>query len=65
LDIQGERVDYLNVGQLTQRIFANTQHAKRIQSISGAAMGWRPMVLMVTETVFLAALVTVGLYITR
>lgn len=30
-----------------------------------AAMGWRPIVLMVTETVFLAALVTVGLYITR
>ncbi len=30
-----------------------------------AAMGWRPIVLMVTETVFLAVLVTVGLYITR
>jgi hypothetical protein len=39
LDIQGERVDYLNVEQLTQRIFGNTQHAKRIQSISGAALG--------------------------
>jgi uncharacterized integral membrane protein (TIGR00698 family) len=30
-----------------------------------AAMGWRPMVLMVAETLFLAALVTVSLYITR
>jgi len=30
-----------------------------------AAMGWRPMALMITETVFLAALVTVGLYMTR
>jgi uncharacterized integral membrane protein (TIGR00698 family) len=30
-----------------------------------AAMGWRPIVLMVTETVFLAALVTVGLYVSR
>ena len=39
MDIQGERVDYLNVEQLTQRIFGNTQHAKRIQSISGAALG--------------------------
>ena len=30
-----------------------------------AAMGWRPVILMVTETLFLAVLVTVALYITR
>jgi hypothetical protein len=35
MDVQDERVDYLNVEQLTQNIFGNTQHAKRIQSISG------------------------------
>jgi hypothetical protein len=37
--LRSECVDYLNVEQLTQRIFGNTQHAKRIQSISGAALG--------------------------
>jgi uncharacterized integral membrane protein (TIGR00698 family) len=30
-----------------------------------AAMGWRPIVLMITETVFLAALITLGLFISR
>lgn len=39
MNIQGERIDYLNVEQLTKRIFGDSQHAKRIQSISGAALG--------------------------
>lgn len=39
MNIQGERVDYLNVNELTQRIFGETQHAKRIQSLAGAALG--------------------------
>jgi len=30
-----------------------------------AAMGWRPIVLMVTETVFLALLIALGLFISR
>ena len=39
MNIQGERVDYLNVENLTQRIFGTSQHAKRIESISAAALG--------------------------
>lgn len=39
MNIQGERVDYLNVENLTQRIFGRSQHAKRIESISAAALG--------------------------
>ena len=39
MNIQGERVDYLNVENLTQRIFGRSQHAKRVESISAAALG--------------------------
>lgn len=39
MKIQGEHIDYLNVEQLTKNIFAENQHAKRIQSIAGAALG--------------------------
>jgi len=37
--IQGENIDYLNINQLTESIFGKTQHAKRIQSLAGAALG--------------------------
>jgi len=37
--IQGEQIDYLNVKQLVQQIFGETQHAKRVQSLAGAALG--------------------------
>jgi len=39
MKIQGENIDYLNVEQLTHQVFGKTQHAKRIQSIAGAALG--------------------------
>lgn len=39
IEYSGERVDYLNVEQLTQRIFSKNQHAKKIQSLSDAALG--------------------------
>ena len=39
MHIQDEKLDYLNVTQLTQNIFGRTQHAKRIQSLAGAALG--------------------------
>ena len=37
--IQGEQIDYLNVKQLVQQIFGETQHAKRVQSLAGTALG--------------------------
>jgi len=39
MQINGENIDYLNVEQLTHQVFGKTQHAKRIQSIAGAALG--------------------------
>jgi len=39
MQIQGETIDYLNVEQITKQIFGETQHAKRIQSLAGAALG--------------------------
>jgi len=39
MQIQGETIDYLNVELITKQIFGETQHAKRIQSLAGAALG--------------------------
>ena len=39
MQIQGENLDYLNVQKFTHQVFGETQHAKRIQSIAGAALG--------------------------
>ena len=39
MQIQGENLDYLNVYNFTHQVFGETQHAKRIQSIAGAALG--------------------------
>lgn len=39
MNIRGESFDYLNVAQLTKRIFGDTQHAKRVQSLASAALG--------------------------
>lgn len=37
--IQNERIDYLDIEQLTLRIFGESQHKKRLQSLSSAALG--------------------------
>ena len=37
--IQGERVNYLDVEQFTLRVFGESQHKKRLQSMSAAALG--------------------------
>ncbi|MBF0265922.1 MAG: IS4 family transposase, partial [Gammaproteobacteria bacterium] len=39
MKIQGEQINYLDVKELTHRIFGDNQHAKRIDSLSGAALG--------------------------
>ncbi len=39
MKIQGEEIDFLDISQLTTRIFGETQHAKRIESLAGAALG--------------------------
>jgi hypothetical protein len=37
--IQGERVDYLNVEQVVNNIFANSMHEKRQESLANAVLG--------------------------
>src|SRR5580658_2736761 len=39
MKFQGETLDYFDVEKFVSYIFGDTQHAKRVQSISSAALG--------------------------
>lgn len=39
MNIQGQSIDYINVEKIVRSIFDGSQHSKRVQSISNAALG--------------------------